>query len=121
MAYDFTMIDENHCVYIKGSKDQFVILSLYVNDILITGSNMELVNTVKSLLSSNFEMKDMGEAAYIFGVKISKDCSKRLLSLSQETYINKVLERFCMHDCKPMDTLIAKSEGLSRKLCPKTP
>ena len=66
-------------------------------------------------------MKDMGEAAYILGVKISRNRFKRLLSLSQETYINKVLERFCMHDCKPMDTPIIKGKGLSHKLCPKTP
>ena len=85
VAYDFTMIDEDHCVYIKGSKDQFVILSLYVDDKLIAESNMGLVNTVKSWLSSNFEMKDMGEAAYILGVKISRDRSKKSLSLSQET------------------------------------
>ena len=54
MAYDFMMIDEDHCVYIKRSNDQFVIISLYVDDILIAGSNMELVNTVKSWLSSKF-------------------------------------------------------------------
>ena len=81
MAYDFIMIDEDHCVYIKRSKDQFVILLLYVDDILIAGSNMEFVNIVKNWLSSNFEMKDMGEAAYILGVKISRDRSRRILSL----------------------------------------
>ena len=121
MAYDFTMIDEDHCVYIKRSKDQFVIISLYVDDILIAGSNMEFVHTVKSWLSSNFEMKDMGEAAYILGVKISRDRSKRSLSHPQETYINKVLERFRMQDCKSIDTPIAKGEGLSHRLCPRTP
>lgn len=65
-------------------------------------------------------MKDIGEATYILGVKISRDRSKRLLSLSQETYINKVLERFKMQDCRPIDSPIAKGEGLSRRLCPKT-
>ena len=82
MAYDFVMISEDNCVYIKKSKDQFVILSLYVDDILIAGSNMEFVNIVKNWLSSNFEMKDMGEAAYILGVKISRDRLRRILSLS---------------------------------------
>ena len=64
------MIDEDHYIYIKRSKDQFVILSLYVDDILIAGSNMEFVNIVKNWLSSNFEMKDMGEAEFILNVKI---------------------------------------------------
>ena len=67
-------------------------MSLYVDDILIAGNDKDLVMDVKAWLSSCFEMKDMGEAAYILGVKISRDHSKRFLSLSQETYIKKVLE-----------------------------
>ena len=69
----FTMIDEDHCVYIKRSMDKFIIMSLYVDDILIAGNSKEYVNEIKGWLSSNFEMKDMGEAAYILGVKISRD------------------------------------------------
>ena len=57
---------------------------------------------------------------YILGVKISRDHSKRLLSLSQETYINKVLERFNMQNCKPLGNLIAKGETLSKRMCPQT-
>ena len=76
------MIDEDHCVYIKRSKDKFIIMSLYVDDILIAGNSKEYVNELKGWLSSNFEMKDMGEAAYILVVKISRDRSKKLLSLS---------------------------------------
>jgi transposase InsO family protein len=121
ISYDFKMINEDHCVYIKRSKDKFIILSLYVDDILIAGNDKEYVETIKGWLSSNFEMKDMGEATYILGVKISRDRSKRSLSLSQEPYINKVLERFNMKDCKPIDTPISKGEVLSQNLCPKTP
>jgi hypothetical protein len=65
-------------------------------------------------------MKDMGEAAYILGVKIERDRSKKMLVLSQEHYIRKVLEKFRMQDCKSIDTPIAKSEGLSLRMCPKT-
>ena len=87
MAYDFVMISEKNCIYIKRSKDHFVILSLYVDDILITGSSMEFVNTVKNWLSSNFDMKDMGEVAYILGVKISRDQSKKsIISFTRDVY-----------------------------------
>ncbi|XP_038978292.1 secreted RxLR effector protein 161-like [Phoenix dactylifera] len=66
-------------------------------------------------------MKDMREAAYVLGVKIHRDRSKRLLALSQETYIRKILKRFNMQNCNPIDTPIAKGEGLNLKMCPKTP
>ena len=65
-------------------------------------------------------MKDMGKAAYILEVKISRYRSKKFVSLSQEQYIKKILERFRMQDCKPIDTLMAKGETLSQRLYPKT-
>ena len=117
---EFTMIDEDHCVYVKRSKDSFLILSLYVDDILLAGNNKEMIITTQKWLSSTFEMKDLGEASYVLGVKILRDRSKKLLGLSQETYIKKVLERFQMHNCKPIDTPVAKDESLSLKMCPKT-
>ena len=66
-------------------------------------------------------MKDVGEAAYILGVKIFRDRSRILLALSQEPYIKKILERLNMVDCKPMDTPIVKRQSLSLDMCPKTP
>ena len=120
LSNGFTMIDEDNCVYTKRSKGQFIIMSLYVDDILIAGNDKQFVMEIKAWLSSNFEMKDMGEATYILGVKISRDRSRKLLSLSQETYIKKILERFSMQDCKSFDTPISKCDTLSLEMCPKT-
>ena len=65
-----TMMEEDHCVYIKRSNNHFIILSLYVNDILIAGNDKKFIDVTKKWLSSNFKMKDMGEASYVLGVKI---------------------------------------------------
>ena len=70
-------------MYIKRSNNHFIILSLYVDDILIARNDKKLIDVAKKWLSSNFEMKDMGEASYVLGVKILRDHSKRLLGLSQ--------------------------------------
>ena len=115
------MMEEDHCVYVKRSNDGFVILFLYVDDILLAGNNKVLIDSTKGWLSSNFEMKDMGEASYVLGVKIIRDRSKRLLGLSQETYIKKMLERYHMQDCKPMDTPVERNLGLNLDMCPETP
>ena len=111
LSNGFTMIDEDNCVYTKRSKGKFIIMSLYVDDILIAGNDKEFVMEIKAWLSSNFEMKDMGEAAYILGVMISRNRSNKLLSMSQETYIKKILERFSMQDCKPLDTPVSKCDA----------
>ena len=74
MSHNFEMVEEDHDVYIKSSKDKFVILSLYVDDILIAGNSKEYIFLeIKGWLSSKFEMKNMDEVAYILGVKISRD------------------------------------------------
>ena len=83
------MTDKDHYVYVKRSKGNFVILSLYVDDIFLVGNNLEYIINIKEWLSSNFEMKDMGEVAYILGLKIHRNHSKKLLSLSQKLYIKK--------------------------------
>ena len=66
-------------------------------------------------------MKDMGETFYILRVKIFRDHSRKLLSLSQEPYLKKILERFNMADCKLIDTPIAKVQSLNLDMCPKIP
>ena len=91
-----------------------------MDDILIAGNDLEFVKTIKEWLSSTFEMKNMGEASYILGVKIQRNHSKRLVSLSQEHYIQKLLERFNMKDCNPIDTPYARGEYLSKEMGPKT-
>src|SRR5436189_933923 len=96
LTYGFTMIEQDHCVYLKRSKAGFLILTLYVDDILTTSNDKKLVSETKVWLSSQFDMKDMGEAAYVLGVKILRNRSRRTLGLSQETYVRKVLERFNM-------------------------
>jgi len=71
-----------------------MFLTLYVDDILLVENNMEMIQTTKQWLSSVFEMKDMGEARYVPCIEITQNRPKRLLGLSQEAYINKILEHF---------------------------
>ena len=86
------MIEEDHYAYVKWSKSIFVILSLYVDDILLAGNDKQYLLSIKEWLSYNFEMNDMEEADFILGVKIHGDRSKKILFLSQEVYIKKILE-----------------------------
>jgi len=64
-------------------------------------------------------MKDMGEAYYVIGIEIFRDRSQRLLCLSQNAYINKVLERFRMDKCSASPVSIQKGHKFSLMQCPK--
>ena len=107
-SYGFEMIGEEHCVYLKRSKRSIQILSLNVDDILLAGNDMDSIVATKKWLSPTFEMKDMSDVNFVLVVKITKDHSKKFLGLSQGTYIKKILERFHMHNSKPIDTLMEK-------------
>ena len=111
ISHGFEMIEEDHCVYLKSSKKSVLILSLYVDDILIAGNDMDSIVATKKWLSSTFKMKDMGEEHFVLRIEIVRDRSKKLLGLSQETYIKKNLERFRMENSKPIYTLVEKGSA----------
>ncbi|GKB97772.1 retrotransposon protein, putative, ty1-copia subclass [Tanacetum coccineum] len=96
----FTQNPDEPCVYLKASGSNVVFLVLYVNDILLMGNNVTMLQEVKSWLCKCFSMKDLGEAAYILGIKIIRDRSKRLIALSQSSYLRKILKKFRMGNSK---------------------
>ena len=63
-------------------------------------------------------MKDLGEASYVLGIKIYRDRSKRLLGLSQNTYIDKVLERFKMDSSKKGYVSMSSGRPLFKRIVP---
>jgi hypothetical protein len=79
-----------------------------------------MLEATKSSLGKSFSMKDLGEAAYILGIKINRDRSKRLIGLSQDTNIDKVLKRFNMQDSKMSFPPISHGVSLCKSQCPST-
>ncbi|KAJ9566645.1 hypothetical protein OSB04_002611 [Centaurea solstitialis] len=106
------------CVYTKFSGSIVTFLVLYVDDILLIGNDVPTLQSVKSLLSKCFQMKDLGEAAYILGIKIYRNRSKRLIGLSQSTYIDKILKKFRMDESKKGFIPMQHGIMLSKTQCP---
>ncbi|RVW19232.1 Retrovirus-related Pol polyprotein from transposon TNT 1-94 [Vitis vinifera] len=63
----------DQCIYLKVSGSKVCFLVLYVDDILLATNDKGLLHEVKQFLSKNFDMKDMGEASYVIGIKIHRD------------------------------------------------
>ncbi|GKD36189.1 retrotransposon protein, putative, ty1-copia subclass [Tanacetum coccineum] len=89
----FTQNPDEPCVYLKASESNVAFLVLYVDDILLMGNSVTMLKEVKYWLCKCFSMKDLGEAAYILGIKIICDRSKRLIALSQSAYLEKILKK----------------------------
>ncbi|KAD4888008.1 hypothetical protein E3N88_20081 [Mikania micrantha] len=118
--FGFIKNEDEPCVYRKASGSTISFLILYVDDILIIGNNIPMINEVKHCLGTCFAMKDLGEAAYILGIKIHRDRSKRLLGLSQSTYIDKMMTRFNMENSKKGTIPMTKGTVLNKSQSPST-
>lgn len=92
------------CLYISRRASSIVIVSLYVDDLLLACSDMERLKWLKSALHKKFDMTDCGEATVCLGLEIRRDRAKKTLHVSQSKYVLKILDRFNMLDCKPVVT-----------------
>ena len=119
-SYGFEQCQDESCVYKKSNGNVVVFLVLYVDDILLIGNNVKVLSDVKVWLSEQFQMKDLGEASYILGIKVIRDRKKRMLCLSQATYIDTVIARFNMQNSKKGLLPFRHGVPLSKDMCPKT-
>ena len=120
-SYGFHQSVDEACVYKLIKEQSVVFLVLYVDDILLMGNNVKLLEDVKNWLAEQFQMKDLGNASYVLGIQIIRDRRNRLLALSQATYIDKVLARFSMQNSKKGLMPTRHGISLSKKQCPQTP
>jgi hypothetical protein len=73
-----------------------------VDDLIITGSACKLIEEIKSQLSQEFEMKDLGELHYCLGLEVWREPGKT--TITQSKYTREILKRFHMSECKAMST-----------------
>jgi ATP-binding cassette subfamily B (MDR/TAP) protein 1 len=96
----YTRCNADHCCYLKRCKSSYIVLLLYVDDMLVAGPCLQERNKLKQQLAREFAMKDLGAAKQILGMRISRDRTQGVLKLSQAEYIERVLERFNMQNGK---------------------
>eukprot|EP00253_Pinus_taeda_P004174 PITA_04174 len=95
----FSRCYSDNTVYTKKVGNSLIILVLYVDDLILTGSDPNLINHVKSSLKKKFEMTDLGHLLYFLGLQVLQ--SKEGISLSQSKYACDILRHFHIEDCKP--------------------
>ena len=111
----FKRCEIDHCCYVKFFDNSYMILLLYVDDMLIVGSDIEEINNLKKQLSKQFTMKDLGAAKQILSMRIIRDKANDTLKLSQLEYVKKVLSRFNMNEAKPVSTPLRSHFKLSKE------
>ncbi|CAL8091268.1 unnamed protein product [Prunus armeniaca] len=115
MTHGFKINECDKCVYIKTHKNACVIVCLYVDDMLIIGTNKDIINSTKKMLNSSFDMKDLGLADLILGIRVKRNSDGYILT--QSHYVETVLRKFghfgSNHVVTPFDASckLKKNEG----------
>lgn len=101
-----------HAVYTKREGDECLIVAVYVDDLLITGSSVSNINKFKQEMKNKFEMSDLGKLAYYLGIEV--DQRNKYIELRQSAYARKLLEKAGMLSCNPVKNPMETKVVLSK-------
>ncbi|RVX14987.1 Retrovirus-related Pol polyprotein from transposon TNT 1-94 [Vitis vinifera] len=99
-------------LYVKGTDANLIVVSVYVDDLLVTGSNEKLVKEFKAEMLKVFEMTDLGLMSYFLGMEVKQDHDG--VFISQKKYAKEILNKFHMDDCKRTSTPMNQKEKFSK-------
>ncbi|KAH9752860.1 hypothetical protein KPL71_014876 [Citrus sinensis] len=108
----FTKCPYEHALYVKEKDGDILIVCLYVDDLIFTGSNPSLFEEFKRVMIKEFEMTDIGLIAYYLGIDVKQ--KEEGIFISQESHANEILKKFKMNDCKPISTPMECGVKLSK-------
>ena len=118
--FGFQKCGMDNAIYILKHKEGVMILALYVDDMLLIGSNMSMIEQVKDYLKESFTMTDLGEAETILGIGLKRNKEKGYLCLEQRNYCQQILTRFNMEYCSSLGTPLQPGEKLASEQEPKS-
>jgi hypothetical protein len=107
------------CTYAITTNDRPTFIAAYVDDLLFVGSNMEEIKRVKAALHQRFGIKDLGAAEWVLGIQVAR--TPEGIWLGQRSYLEDVLKRFGMHDCRALSTPMAPGLHLRASTSPPDP
>ena len=108
--YGYHQSNSDHTLFLKERGNLITCLIIYVDDMIITGSDKEEIEALKEKLFKEFDMKDLGRLKYFLGIEVLR--SRRGIFISQKKYILDLLAETGLIDCKPADTPMVVNHGL---------
>ena len=99
-------------MYRKEVRDNILVIAVYVDDLFVTGTNLNMIEEFKKEMASKFDMSDLGKLTYYLGIEVAQHDGG--ITLNQKRYAMKILEEAEMKDCNPVHTPMESSLKLSR-------
>ena len=119
----FIECQSDNCVYVRYINSEFSIIALYFDDLIIASTTINGVKTILDFLKKDFSIKELGELNYCLGIKVDRNRITKKLFLSQTSYIEQLINKFQLNECKPCFTPanlepLVKSDGMSNVIFP---
>ena len=96
----FVKCPHEHAVYTRREGDESLIVGVYVDDLIITGTRLSNIVKFKKQMAEEFDMSDLGKLSYYLGIEVEQ--GKEYIELKQAAYAKKILEKAGMSECKPV-------------------
>lgn len=99
MNNDFVQNKADHCVYARERQNDKVMIIIWVDNLIIAANDENALKSVKEMLTAKFKMKDLSKLKYFLGIDFEQ--SDDYVKMSQKKYVERLLDRFNMQECKP--------------------
>ena len=118
MSFGYKQSHADHTMFVKKSNNKIDVLIVYVDDIIMTGNDVEEIHNLKSRLAHEFEIKDLGSMRYFLGMEVAR--SDKGIFISQRKYILDLLDETGMLGCRPADSPIEMNHHLKGDMGERT-
>ncbi|GJS36032.1 putative RNA-directed DNA polymerase [Tanacetum coccineum] len=114
IEHGFKQSKSDYSLFTKSEKGSFIVLLVYVDDIIVTGNNVDSIESFKKFLKTKFQIKDLGKLKYFLGIEVV-DTNKGVC-LSQRKYCLDLLSEFGLLACKPSAIPLEQNISITNEL-----
>jgi hypothetical protein len=108
--YGYKPSNSDHTLFLKHRLGKATTLIIYVDDMIITGDDIEEISQLQKQLATEFEMKNLGGLKYFLGIEVAR--SKQGIFLSKRKYVQDLLSEVELLECKPAETPMVQNHKL---------
>jgi hypothetical protein len=114
-------VSVEHSVYCRQRNGETTLVAVHVDNFCVAASSKGEMKLFKEELKKHFEITDLGPVSWILGIRVTRDRVARTISLDQQTYVEKMAERFGLENAYPVRTPMVHGEPLAHSMSPSTP
>ena len=97
----FTRSEADHSIFFKQIGKDIIILTVHVDDGMVTGKNITLIKKFKEDMNIKYKITNLGPVNWLLGIEVERDLANKTIALSQQAYIKAIITRFNFNDLKP--------------------